>query len=354
MHGAGSAERLAQHKTLAAELGRASDTQLQALVEAATPAHVGVGARAVRVALAGRPVFVKLVPLAALEMQPGHRRSTANLFQLPGYFQYGIGSVGFGAWRELAAHQRATQWVKDQASTDFPLLHHWRVLPGLNLGRVSDEGDTYFARGLADLPGAARIRSRFESTRAPAAHLALFVEWFPQHLLDWLRGELLIGGDRAARSIQFVERGLARMHAFMGREGFVHFDAHFENIVTDGQSMCLSDFGLASCTGFALDAQESNFLSAHRDYDRCRSALALVHCIASTFGDGGPWASQLADPTFLARVDACSRVVRELLDRYSPVALALREFSLLLLNDSKLTPYPVKRLAELLPPRGEG
>ncbi|WP_406418196.1 hypothetical protein [Streptomyces sp. NBC_01614] len=35
-------------------------------------------------------------------------RSTANVLRLPAYFHHGIGSPGFGAWRELAVHTMTT------------------------------------------------------------------------------------------------------------------------------------------------------------------------------------------------------------------------------------------------------
>ena len=51
------------------------------------------------------------LPLTDLELQPAHRHSTANLFGLPPYYHYRIGSCGFGSWRELEAHRMTTEWV---------------------------------------------------------------------------------------------------------------------------------------------------------------------------------------------------------------------------------------------------
>lgn len=56
--------------------------------------------------------------------------STANLFGLPTFCQYGVGGPGFGAWRELAANTMATNWVLARQTEAFPLMYHWRVLPG--------------------------------------------------------------------------------------------------------------------------------------------------------------------------------------------------------------------------------
>ncbi len=44
--------------------------------------------------------------------------------------QYGIGSPGFSAWRELAANMIVTEGVLASETESFPLLYHWRLVPG--------------------------------------------------------------------------------------------------------------------------------------------------------------------------------------------------------------------------------
>ncbi len=45
------------------------------------------------------------------------------------YYHYGIGSAGFGVFRELVANIKITNWVLEGAITNFPLLYHYRVIP---------------------------------------------------------------------------------------------------------------------------------------------------------------------------------------------------------------------------------
>jgi len=60
---------------------------------------VGVGGDSVVIDVEGVPVFAKRIPLTDRELaNPG---STANLFDVPVYCQYGVVSPGFSAWREL-------------------------------------------------------------------------------------------------------------------------------------------------------------------------------------------------------------------------------------------------------------
>jgi hypothetical protein len=66
----------------------------------------GIGGSNVRLDVEGIPVFAKCVPVTDLEMAAENRGSTANLFDLPTMYHYGVGSTGTNVWRELAAHHR--------------------------------------------------------------------------------------------------------------------------------------------------------------------------------------------------------------------------------------------------------
>lgn len=106
-HGA----RLAAHSGVSTSLALCSDRGLRELVDAAPPLGSGIGGKSALLDVSGTPVFVKQVPLTDRERQPENVRSTANVFGLPPFLQYGIGSPGFGAWRELAVHTMTTNWV---------------------------------------------------------------------------------------------------------------------------------------------------------------------------------------------------------------------------------------------------
>ncbi|WP_420824675.1 hypothetical protein [Streptomyces spiramenti] len=85
--------RAATHGTLSTALALRSDRQLGELVADAPP----LGGTSALLEVEGVPVFVKRVPLTDLERLPEHVRSTANLFGLPGFCQYGVGgSPGSG------------------------------------------------------------------------------------------------------------------------------------------------------------------------------------------------------------------------------------------------------------------
>ncbi|MDG6101667.1 hypothetical protein Daura_38600 [Dactylosporangium aurantiacum] len=91
--GGGSGARLLRHERLSAALALRGDDAVAALVDGdARPGAAGIGGRTATLDVAGVPVFVKQVPVTALDLR--HPHSTANLFGLPMCYQYGVGSTG--------------------------------------------------------------------------------------------------------------------------------------------------------------------------------------------------------------------------------------------------------------------
>ena len=53
----------------------------------------------------------------------------------------------------------------------------------------------------------------------------------------------------------------------MQSKGIIHFDLHFGNILTDGEQIYLTYFGLVLDRSFALTSQEMSFFEEHILYD---------------------------------------------------------------------------------------
>ena len=49
-----------------------------------------------------------------------------------------------------------------------------------------------------------------------------------------------------------VEKELEAGTSFMNARGLLHFDAHFQNILTDGERLYFADYGLAISSRFDL------------------------------------------------------------------------------------------------------
>ncbi len=344
------AARVSAYATVGARLSLLSDRRLGDAVSGAPRLGSGIGGRSAEMEVEGVRVFVKRVPLTDIELQPEHLRSTANLFGLPLFYQYGVGSAGFGAWRELAAHAMTTGWVLKNAYAGFPLLYHWRVLPD-----SPPEGFTDVFGGVegavAHWDGSPAVRRRLEAIGRSSFSLVLFLEHVPQTLAAWL-GDFRAedrpepGGDAPYR---WVEDALMRGTEFMSARGLVHFDTHFANLLTDGRQVYFADFGLALSRDFDLSAQERAFLADHLVYDR---SYAPGHLLRHHLPDGVRGGSEHG--AFLRawvqgrRSDSVPPEIGAIIDRHARHAIVLGDFHHRFLTQSKGTPFPAAEVRQAL------
>ena len=340
-----SITRLTAHADLASSLTLHSDRELADLVASGTPAGAGIGGRSTLLEVDGTRVFVKRVPLTDTERHPDHVRSTADLFGLPVFCHYGIGTVGspgFGAWRELAVHEMTTNWVLSGRFPGFPLLHHWRVLPDPPQPLPDELADV--ERAVAYWGGSPGLRKLIEGRRTASASLALFLEYVPYTLHDWFAARLRT--DEADSACALVEQGLDAVTGFLHGQGLLHLDAHFGNILTDGDRLHLTDYGLSLSSRFRLTADESDFFDRHRPYDRAYAFSYLVHwLVVDQYGLGRDEREEFiracADGK---RPEGIPRAAAELISRYARLAVLVGDFNRRFEQESRLTPYPYEEL----------
>ena len=335
--------RLAVHGAVAAELARCGDRELSDLLDAAEPLGSGIGGPTALLDVGATPVFVKRLPLTDWERQPSNVGSTANLFELPVFCHYGVGVVGgpgFGAWRELAVHLMTTDWVLKGAFEGFPLMYHWRVLP--HPGQSLPEELADVDRAVAYWGGGPEVRRRIEALSAATACIALFLEYVPWNLHDWLGAQVEAGGEALAGACAVVDTQLAAGVSFMNSRGLLHFDAHFENILTDGERLYFGDYGLAISSRFDLSAEETEFFAGHSSYDRRYTAAHLVMwLVTALYGY-----SRDDRNAFIGACAAGERptdvpeAVAEILVRHAPVAETMIDFYRRFRESSRLVPYP--------------
>ncbi|MFI5673729.1 protein kinase family protein [Streptomyces cellulosae] len=333
--------RVARHTDIATALSLLSDRELADLVASGTPNGQGVGGRSTLIEVGGVRVFVKRVPLTDTERLPEHVRSTANLFGLPPFFHYGIGLVaspGLGAWRELAAHTMTTNWVLSDRFSGFPLLHHWRVLPDIPHPLPHELADV--ERAVAYWGGTPQVRERIEGRRTASANLALFLEYIPHTVHDWLETRLEAGA--ADTAVPFVEQGLEAVVSFLHTHELLHLDAHFKNILTDGHRLYLTDYGLSLSAHYRLTPEERDFVGQHRHYDRAytRSYL-VVWLVTALYGYRGQerdaFVRGCADGE---RPDGIPEAAADVIARHAREAVVMGEFNRRFQEESRLTPYP--------------
>ncbi|HEX8627289.1 MAG TPA: serine/threonine protein phosphatase [Catenuloplanes sp.] len=344
--------RLARYGVVAGSLALLSDRRLGELVERATPIGSGIGGTSVLLEIEGTPVFAKRVALTDLERRPENVMSTANLFGLPTGCQYGIGGPGFGVWRELAANAMTTGWVLGGRSAGFPLMYHWRVLPGA-VAAPAEHADV--DRTVAYWDGSPAVRARIEAVAESSAAVVLFLEHLPRNLHEWLTAQVALGDDAVEAACAMVARRLRTDVAFMNANGLLHFDAHFGNVLTDGRRLYLADLGLATSPRFELSTAEERFLRRNASHDESYVTTELVNWLVAGL-------SGAADPVAYHRehgVEAIRRYaageqpvhvppsVAALIRRHAPVAAVLNDFYAALSGRSRTEPYPAEEIARV-------
>ncbi|MEU3656212.1 protein kinase family protein [Streptomyces sp. NPDC032161] len=346
----GHAARVFAYADVGARLSLISDRRLEDAVAAAASIGSGIGGRSAEMQVTGRRVFVKRIPLTDMELQPEHVRSTANLFDLPLFYQYGVGSAGFGAWRELAAHILTTGWVLKDEYAGFPLLYHWRVLPDSPPTSFADEfGGVEGA--VAHWDGSPAVRRRLEAIGRSSFSLALFLEHVPQTLGAWLGEARNVGWqERGGQSpYLWVEDALRRGTEFMGARGMVHFDAHFSNLLTDGRQVYFADFGLALSRDFELSAEEDTFLADHLVYDRCYAPGHLLrHHLPDSVRGGADHGTFLREWVAGHQPSGVPEDICAIIGRHARHAIVLDDFHHRLITQSKGTPFPAAEVQRAL------
>jgi hypothetical protein len=342
------AERLAAHRLVATALAVQSDADLVGLLARGRAPGLGFAGAVATLDVEGVTVFAKSIPLTDIESRPDNRRSTANLFDLPTFYQYPAGSHGFGAWRELAAHAITTSWVLTGGFPGFPLTHHWRILPvaALPESAVAQEFGG-IGGAVARWDGSAAVGRRLEAIAASRASVVVFQEYIPHRLGEWLAGP--------DADFTLAERQLTAGAAFMRAQGFAHFDAHFGNVLTDGAQVYFADFGLAMCDRFNLSEAERRFLDEHRDFDLAYVAAGLATCAIDAVRGDQPHRKALRS-WIAGDVDraALAPHLATLLDSYAPLALLVLDFHDALDQGPKTHPWPAATVARLLSTLGDG
>ncbi|HAU1190655.1 TPA: hypothetical protein ACT96X_000040 [Legionella pneumophila] len=341
-------KRIEKYTIVSNTLACMSNQQLQQVLSTGKEMHAGIGGTSVRIDIENIPVFVKRVPITELELKPDNFMSTANIFKLPMCYQYGIGSAGFSAWRELAAHIMTTNWVISGNCPNFPILYSWRIIP--NSSSKTDlsyweSTEKYFAYWENN----ESIKERVHGLNSSNASVLLFLEHFPKNLHQYLK-EVLSSNIAELDSINHLKRvnkSFETVLKFMHENGFLHMDAHFHNILADEDDIYLSDFGLALSKQFDLSMTEHNFVKDHEHYDRCSYSVNLLHGVLTTYAGKEHWDKTLSDYLTNKLSIKLPDKINEILSKNAPIAEKMHTFYKEIQKD-KSTPYPSNHLNGML------
>ncbi len=246
--------------------------------EAAEKVHKNsFGGTAFKLDLDGVPVFAKRIALTDLEAK--NQGSTRNLYELPVHYQYGFGSAGFNAWREVEAHKMTTEWVRNGECPNFPLMYD-----SIIVDREPQEMLQWLPAFLKDRWNAEEetpIFQRAYDQSHASKSVVVLLESVPQNLSQYLDPQASGREGSSTPSTPNMEAVIQELKStcdFMASKGMIHFDAHSGNILVDKDGhLLLTDFGLATSRDFDLSEAESKFFDQHQGYDHSESLWGLWH-----------------------------------------------------------------------------
>lgn len=245
--------RLKTYFKLNSALSLINDRELQAKFES-TKVGTGWGTNHV-MEFEGKKVFVKRIPLTHEEYS--NHFSTKNHYSMPVYYNYGVGSAGFGAWRELITHIKTTNWVLSRELPHFPIMYHYRILPR---SETPDKIDRKRHKFYIQYWGNKKEIENYILARRKAKHeIIIFLEHIPQIIEPWLKSDL----SRFEPAIKEIKK----ITDFLKSKEVIHFDLHLHNILVKKNDLFVTDFGLCLDRNFELSAAEKKFFDSHKNYD---------------------------------------------------------------------------------------
>jgi len=340
------AERLSAHKRVSTEIALLSDQRLLELLETAQSLGPSIGGVSSLLNIANTAVFVKKIRLTDLERRPENWMSTANGFNLPTYYQYGIGSQGFGVWRELATHMMTTNWVINNECPNFPIMYSWRLLPTPKKEPTAEEINE-LERDVLYWDNSPAVRTRLQESLNASASIVLFMEYFPHNVSQWLAKELLKGDAAIEAACTMVDTQLNATVSFMKAHDLLHFDAHLWNILTDGERLYFSDFGLALSPQFELSTPELAFYKEHIDYDQHYIADHYAKWLLSELFGEERWKAVLHEYAKGHIQKTLPHAISEIIARYAPTTIIMTDFFEKLKTGAKTVPFPKNELQRL-------
>lgn len=330
-------DRLKTYAKVSNALALLSDKALLQLLET-NHAQPSFGGTKISLSISGVPVFAKKIKLTSLEMQSQNRHSTSNVFNLPPHYQFNYWSLGFGAWRELAANIMATNWVLSGECQNFPMMYHWRILPCQpKAPKDILSRKEIFAKLWNNNPA---VLKRVNAIDTAPTEIVLFLESIPQTLQMWLEEKLRQNEAAAFSTITKVDQDLQAIISFINTKGLLHCDLNFINVLTDGNRLYLTDFGLAMSAHFELSQVETDFFNKHQKLDRYEaSGYLALYVMGCLFG------MQNADINLHEYVQGKSNKAiapwaTDILNRYARIATVKDKF-MEKFATNKTTPFPI-------------
>lgn len=341
-------QRRKNYEIVSKHLASIEDEDLSILLQNSTQKHSKWG-KAYSIELETEngkvPIFIKTIPLT--EREAKHVGSTENLFELPLYYHYGVGSAGFGSWRELSGYRISTNWVLTGGCQNFPLVYHYRVMSKSPIKLITVEQKTDLQRQIIYWEKSSAISTFLIERQKASSVVVILMEYIPETLETWLENKFTETENISESDLAMIDSNLKDITNFINSHGMLHFDIGFRNILTDGKRLYLADFGLAISKEFNLSQAELKFFEEHSNYDRACAATRLINSLIIYLFGEEKLIEVLQEYAKGQEVNKIPNWINLVIIRDAPIAQIMNNFFQKLRNEKKETLYPQAEIDEL-------
>ena len=254
--------RKEKYRVISEAISNLNKDEIKNLLSEGEQLHKGIGGTGIKLAVESIPIFAKKIPLTDIESI--NQFSTKNLFELPTYYQYGVGSTGFGIWRELKTHQKTTEWVLNKECENFPIMYGYAIIDEDNPQQMTKDNLKQYINYWGS---STAIGNKMQALLDSKQSVVVFLEYIPYTLES----------HKEKLDPIIIEKDLFETIQFMESKDMIHFDGHSRNILTDGERLYFADFGLATSLDFELSPEEIDFFHKNNKYDKGLAANAICH-----------------------------------------------------------------------------
>ena len=194
---------------------------------------------------------------------------TSNLYNLPTFYNYPIGSAGINCFRELTMHIKTTNWVLEGKIKNFIMMYHYRIIKKEN--HIIDDIQKEIINKKVKIKwnGNKNIKKYLiERLNAPY-EIIVVMEYFPITLNEWLKQDIT--------NVYSYKKQIYPLLNFLQEQHVIHFDSHSKNFVVSKEGIIyMIDFGLVLDLEFNLTKEEIKFFNKNTMFDYGLSIMNIL------------------------------------------------------------------------------
>ena len=217
--------------------------------------------------ISGYDVFMKKIPLTTLEYN--NMFDTSNLYNLPTFYNYPIGSAGINCFRELTMHIKTTNWVLEGKMKNFIMMYHYRIIKKEN--HIIDEiqKENINKKVKTKWNNNKNIKNYLMERLNAPYEIIVVMEYFPITLNEWLKQDIT--------NVYLYEKQIYPLLNFLQEQHVIHFDSHSKNVVVSKEGIIyMIDFGLVLDLEFNLTKEEIKLFRKNTMFDYGLSIMNIL------------------------------------------------------------------------------